>query len=134
VKALARQTPAGPVDLPLVLVDLTAGVAAAAEVDPSWLAEVDRRRAAARAAVVAAGRQEELEAALHTVLLAATTPVDAGIDARVASGACLWILAGAVASALAGPPDPFHAWGRLVAAGWWPIGPSGGRLVVSTST
>jgi transglutaminase-like putative cysteine protease len=66
-------------------------------------------------------------------LLAATGRLDAGVDARVASGARLWLLAGAVASALAGPPDPFHAWGRLVAAGWWPVGPSRGRLVMSAS-
>ena len=133
VEALAPKTPAGTVHLPLARVDLVAGVEAAAGVDPSWLAEVDRRRAAARAAVMAAGREEELEAALHVALLVATGPPDAGVDARVASGARLWLLAGAVASALAGPPDPFHAWGRLLAAGWWPIGPSGGRLVLSAS-
>jgi hypothetical protein len=50
----------------------------------------------------------------------------------VASGARLWLLTGAVVSALAGAdPDPFRAWGALVAAGWWPVGPSGGRLVLS---
>ena len=133
VTALAPQTPAGMVELPLVCVDLAAGVEAAAGVDASWVAEVDRRRAAARAAVVGTGREDELEAALHVVLLVATERLDAGVDARVASGARLWLLAGAVASALAGPPDPFHAWGRLVAAGWWPIGPAGGRLVLSAS-
>jgi hypothetical protein len=133
IEVLARQTPAGRVDLPLVCVDLVAGVEAAAGVDPSWLAEVDRRRMAARAAVVAAGREDELEAALHVAMLVGTGRLDAGVDARVASGARLWLLAGAVASALTGPPDPFHAWGRLVAAGWWPVGPSRGRLVMSAS-
>jgi hypothetical protein len=133
IEVLAPQTPAGRVDLPLVCVDLVAGAEAAAGVDPSWLADVDRRRMAARAAVVAAGREDELEAALHVAMLVATGRLDAGVDARVASGARLWLLAGAVASALAGAPDPFHAWGRLVAAGWWPVGPSRGRLVMSAS-
>jgi hypothetical protein len=126
VDALAPQTPAGVVELPLEYVDLDAGVEAAAGVDREWLAEVDRRRAAARDAVVAAGRGQQLEAALHVALLAEVER----LDARVASGARLWLLAGAVASALRGEPDEFHAWGRLVAAGWWPIGPVGGRLVV----
>ena len=133
VEALARRTPAGPVALPLLCVDLAAGVEAAAGVDPSWLAEVDRRRAAARHDVVAGGRGEQLEAALHVALLVATVQLGAGVDAHVASGARLWLLAGAVASALRGEPDPFQAWGRLVAAGWWPVGPSGGRLVVSAA-
>jgi hypothetical protein len=133
VEALARRTPSGVVDLPLACVDLAAGVEAAAGVDRSWLAEVDRRRAAARRDVVAAGRGEQLEAALHVALLVATAHVGAGVDARVASGARLWLLAGAVASALRGEPDHFHPWGRLVAAGWWPVGPSGGRLVVSAA-
>jgi hypothetical protein len=133
VAALAPETPAGRVDLPVVCVDLAAGVEAAAAVDPSWLAEVDRRRTAARDDVVAAGRAEALEAALHVALLVATGSVDGGVDSRIASGARLWLLAGAVASALRGPPDPFDAWARLVAAGWWPVGPSGGRLVVSAA-
>ncbi|MGH9277448.1 MAG: hypothetical protein ACRD12_04990, partial [Acidimicrobiales bacterium] len=111
------------------------GVEAAGRVDRVWLAEVDRRRAAARSAVVAAGREQQMEAALRAALVAATerlTPADHGVDGRVASGAQLWLLAGAVVSALSGAdPDPFEAWGRLVAAGWWPIGPCDGRLVVS---
>lgn len=133
VPALAQETPAGRVDLPVVCVGLAAGVEAAAAVDPSWLAQVERRRSAARDDVVAAGRAEELEAALHVALLVATASVDGDVDARIASGARLWLLAGAVASALRGQPDPFDAWGRLVAAGWWPVGPSGGRLVVSSA-
>lgn len=131
VAALAPYTPAGRIDLPVACVDLAAGVEAAAAVDPSWLAEVDRRRGRARDDVVAAGREEHLEAALHVAMLVGTRGVDG--DARVASGARLWLLAGAVASALRGQPDPFHAWGRLVVAGWWPVGPSGGRLVVSAA-
>lgn len=127
VEALARQTPAGPVGLPVQRVGLAAGVELAAHVDAGWLAEVERRRAAARAAVVSAGRAEELDAALHVALLLEM----ARVGDRVASGARLWLLAGAVASALAGGPDHFGAWGRLVAAGWWPIGPSGGRLVLA---
>ncbi len=131
--ALARMTPAGPVDLPLVAVALRAGVEAAASVDPDWLSEVDCRRAAARQAAVAAGRGAALEAALHDALVAATGAAGLDDDGRVASGARLWLLSGAIASALSGAePDPFRAWATLLAAGWWPIGPSGGRLVVST--
>ena len=136
VGRLAPATPAGPVDLPVDVVLLARGAAAAAAVDPSWLAAVDRRRAAGRHAVVAAGRGEELEAALHVALLLATERFDpaddADVDAHVASGARLWLLAGAVASALAGS-DAFAAWGRLVSAGWWPVGPVGGRLVVGAA-
>lgn len=131
VDALARRTPAGAVDLPLQRVDLTAGVEAAAGVDRAWLDVVDRRRAQVRQQVVDAGRSDELEAALHVALLLRSAGSDATEPARVASGARLWLLAGAVASALAGGPDPFGPWGHLVAAGWWPIGPTGGRLVLS---
>jgi hypothetical protein len=79
-----------------------------------------------------------MEAALHVAMLLATErldPVDdTDVDAHVASGARLWLLTGAVVSALAGvDPDPFAAWARLVTAGWWPVGPSGDRLVVSAS-
>lgn len=134
--ALAPHTPAGPIDLPLAVVARAAGVEAAARVDPTWLAEVDRRRAEPRRALAAAGREAEMEAALHVTMLVATERLDpaddADVEAHVASGAQLWLLAGAVVSALAGTdPDPFAAWAQLVAAGWWPIGPSGGRLVVS---
>lgn len=136
LEALARATPAGAVDLPLAVVTLVEGVEAAQRVDRAWLEALDRRRAAARTAVVAAGRERELEAALHVAMLVATERLDpaddADVDAHVASGACLWLVTGAVASALAGTsPDPFRPWARLVAAGWWPVGPSGGRLVLS---
>jgi len=136
VEGLARATPAGPVGLPVRLVALPAGVEAAARVDAAWLAAVDRRRDGPRHALAAAGRGEEMEAALHVAMLMATErldPADDGDeDAHVSSGARLWLLAGAVVSALAGAePDPFEAWARLVVAGWWPVGPSGGHLVVS---
>jgi hypothetical protein len=139
VEPLARATPAGTVRLPLALVALPDGVAAAARVDRTWLGEVDRRRAAARQAVVAAGRGAEMEAALQTAMVAATERFDptddTDVDAHVASGARLWLLTGAVVSALTGiDPDPFEPWGRLVTAGWWPIGPSDGRLVVSEAS
>jgi len=139
VEALVRATPAGLVDLPVAVVDLREGVAAADRVDPAWLAAVDRRRAECRASVVAAGREEELETALHAVALLATEqldpPDDADVDQHVASGARLWLLTGAVASALSGAdPDPFASWAALVTAGWWPVGPSEGRLVVSRPT
>ena len=135
---LAAATPAGRVDLPLAVVGLAAGVRAAAAVDPAWLAALDRARAEARCAVVAAGRGAELEAALRAGLPVLTELLDpAGdedVDAHVASGARLWLLAGAMASERAGrDPDPFAPWAALVAAGWWPVGPSGGRLVVSTA-
>lgn len=136
VETLARATPAGTVHLPLAVVDLGAGVEAAARVDLDWLAVMDRRRAGARRALLAAGRGGELEAALHVAVLVATERLDpagdADVEAHVASGARLWLLAGAVVSALVGTtPDPFAPWARLVTAGWWPVGPSGGRLVVS---
>lgn len=136
VEVLARATPAGTVGLPVRLVALSAGVEAAAGVDAAWLAAVDRARAGPRRALTEAGRGEEMEAAVHVAMLLATERLDpsddADLDAHVASGARLWLLAGAVVSALAGAqPDPFEAWARLVVAGWWPVGPSGGRLVVS---
>lgn len=136
VERLARATPAGTVALPLAVVTLADGVAAAARVDPAWLGEVDRRRAASRHALVAAGRGAEMEAALEAAMVRAIERFDPAddtdVDAHVASGARLWLLTGAVVSALTGvDPDPFEPWARLVTAGWWPVGPSDGRLVVS---
>lgn len=138
VGALAAATPAGAVGLPLAVVALDEAVHSSTRVDPGWLAEVDRRRSAFRRAVVSAGREDALEAALHVGVLLGVDRLDpaadADTDAHVASGARLWLLAGAVASALAGAgadPDPFAAWAALVTAGWWPIGPTDGRLVVS---
>jgi hypothetical protein len=131
---LARSTPAGDIDLPLVVVGLAEGVRAATEVDTGWLAEVERCRTARRDALVAAGREAEMEAALQAAIPKATERFDpAGdgdVDAHIASGAQLWLQSGAVVSALVGEPDPFAAWALLVAEGWWPVGPSGGRLVV----
>ena len=134
--ALAPATPGGTVSLPVEVVGLRAGVEAERELDRAWLAEVERRRDAARTALVAAGRRDELEAALNVTILLATERFDPAddtdVDAHVASGARSWLLTGAVASALAGTdPDPFDAWAHLVAAGWWPVGPCGGRLVIS---
>ncbi|HEV3498521.1 MAG TPA: hypothetical protein VHA34_19455 [Actinomycetes bacterium] len=138
VEALAVLTPAGRLPLPVHRVSLLLAIEAQAELDPVWLAEVDSRRDRGRRALVAAGRQDDMEAALNLVILIATErfdpPDDTDVDAHAASGARLWLLTGAVVSALAGgAPDPFQAWGRLVAAGWWPVGPCGGRLVVSTA-
>lgn len=137
VAALARATPAGTVELPLAVVASAAAVEATAEVEPAWLAEVDRERSAARRALLEAGRSVELEAALHVAVLVATDELDPAddtdVDSHVASGARLWLLTGAVVSALAGlEPDAFAPWGWLVAAGFWPVGPTGGRLVVGT--
>jgi hypothetical protein len=136
VEALAPSTPAGPVALPLDVEGLPVAVAAQDRLDPAWLAEVERRRDTARAVLVAAGREAELEAALHVAMLLATERFDPAddtdVDAHVASGARLWLLTAAVASALAGAdPDPFAAWARLVVAGWWPVGPCGDRLVLA---
>ena len=138
VGVLAGMTPAGRVDLPLAVVGLADGVEAAAQLDTQWLAAVDRRRTGCRRALAAAGRDEQMEAALHVAVLVATERLDpdddADVDAHVASGARLWLVAGAVVSALSGAdPDPFWSWGRLVAAGWWPVGPCGGRLVLSAA-
>ena len=134
--ALVRDSPVGPLELPVAVLDLPDAVDAAAAVDPTWLEAVDRRRESLRSALVAAGRDTEMEAALHVSMLVATERLDpagdADVDAHVASGAQLWLLTGAVVAALAGAePDPFEPWARLVAAGWWPVGPSGGRLVVT---
>jgi hypothetical protein len=138
VASLAAATPTGRLDLPLAVVDPTEGVEHSADVDPAWLAAVDRRRAAARPPLLAAGRADELEAALHVAMLVATEVLDppgAGdIDAHVASGAQLWLLGGAVAWSLAGggrARNPFGPWAELVTAGWWPVGPSRGELVVA---
>lgn len=138
VEPLARATPAGTVTLPLAMVPLSDGVAAAARVDEAWLRAVDRRRSECRDRVVAAGRRAEMEAALGETMELATERFDPADDedvaAHVASGARLWLLTGAVVSALAGAdPDPFEAWARLVTAGWWPVGPCGDRLVVSAA-
>jgi hypothetical protein len=131
--ALGRATPAGGLDLPVVVVDLGAGMAAAEAVDRAWMGVVDARREAPRARLRAHGRSPELEAALHLAMLVGTAGVGSedGEAARVASGARLWLLAGAVAWALLDDPDdPFAAWGDLVSYGLWPVGPVDGRLVV----
>lgn len=136
VSRLAPSTPAGRLDLPLAMVDVAAGAAAAGDVDRLWLADVERRREQARRALVDAGRGAELEVALARVVPLAVERFDpaddADVAAHVASGGRLWLLTAAVASALAAGADhdPFAAWARLVVAGWWPVGPVGGTLVV----
>lgn len=135
VEALARRTPAGAVDLPVAVVGLADASVEAGRVDAGWLDRADAVRAALRRDAVAAGGEAALEAAVHVAVLVATERLDpAGdgdVDAHVASGAQLWLVAGAVAAAVAGAqPDPFAAWARLVSAGWWPVGPAGKRLVV----
>ena len=137
VEELARRTPAGRVDLPLAVVERNGAVAVVDAVDPEWMAVVEQRRSAPRAALVAGGRAVELEAALNLVMLVGTEPVDGDrhqLEARTASGARLWLLGGAVAWALAGGDDPFRAWAELVSYGLWPVGPAGGRLVVGAPT
>ncbi len=137
VASLATATPTGHLDLPLSVVSLAEGVERSAGVDPSWLAAVDERRAAARPPLVAAGRSDELEAALHVAMLVATDVLDpaadADVDAHVASGAQLWLLGAAVAWALVagGTDHAFAPWAELVTTGLWPVGPSSGQLVVA---
>jgi hypothetical protein len=133
VDQLARRTPAGTVDLPIAVAGLADAVGVADEVDPAWIAVVDERRSASRAGLVAGGRGVELEAALNLAMLLGTDGVDGdrrALEARVASGARLWLLGGAVAWALAGGDDPFGAWAELVSFGFWPVGPVRGRLVL----
>ncbi|MEN3314785.1 MAG: hypothetical protein V7605_1019 [Acidimicrobiaceae bacterium] len=133
IARLAAATPAGPVTDPLALVSLAEAVEATAAVDRAWLDAVDRCRVVPRPGLEAAGRGTELEAGLHLAMLLATGPVDdsvAGV-ARVASGARLWLLGGAIAWALTGDAaDPFACWAELVSYGLWPVGPVGGRLLV----
>jgi hypothetical protein len=134
---LAAATPGGAVIAPLVVVDQARAAQVAGTVDASWLTKVDRRRSQPRPLLAGAGRATELEAALHLAMLLATLPVaeDAPPEARVASGARLWLLGGVVAWALLGDVgDPFAAWGELVSYGMWPVGPVGGRLVVAVGT
>ena len=136
VEALALMTPAGTLGLPVHFVSPRVAVEAQGELDEKWLAEVSGRRDRARQAVVAGGRQVEMEAALNLAILMATERFDpaddSDVDAHAASGARLWLLTGAAVSALGGVvPDPFEPWARLTAAGWWPVGPCGGRLLVS---
>jgi hypothetical protein len=127
-----RNTPAGPLDLPVRVVSLAEGVQRAGHVDPAWLAAVEERRSTPRPALAAAGRTTELNAALNLAMLLATGPVDGGDGAaRVASGARLWLLGAGVAWALlAAERDPFAPWTDLVSVGIWPVGPVGARLVV----
>jgi hypothetical protein len=137
VAALARSTPAGPLARPVSLVALGEAVRAAGSVPADWLAVVDARRAEGRRLVVGSGRDRELEAALRvTMLLAADTLSPGGMptEGRVASGAQLWLLAGAVAWAMAGSGDnPFGPWATLVVGRLWPVGPVGHALVVGTT-
>ncbi len=131
VAALARATPAGSVGLPVVVVDLAAAAADAAAVDRTWMSVVEARRVAPRDMLLAHGRGLQLEAALNLTMLVATGSVDDGEAARVASGARLWLLGGAVAWALLDDADdPFAAWAEIVSHGLWPVGPARGRLVV----
>jgi hypothetical protein len=133
--ARARDTPAGPVWLPVEVVPLAAGIDWADSVDRSWLAAVDRRRHRARHLLADSGRGDDLEAALHVAMLVATEALDPADDrdpgAHAASGAQLWLVGAAVAWALAHPgANPFAPWAELVASGLWPIGPVQGRMVV----
>lgn len=138
ITQLAAATPGGWVDLPLEEVTLSEGVRRTTTLEQAWLADVDRCRSAPRPALAAAGRSDEVEAALHVAMLVATEALDpaedSDVDAHVASGAQLWLLAGAVVWALSGGgrgANPFGPWVELIAAGRWPVGPSQGRLVLS---
>lgn len=134
VDGLTRATPAGDVDLPVTAAGLAEAVRAADEVDQDWMAEVERRRPVPRSMLGVAGRTAQLEAALNLAMLLGTGPVpdhDGDGDARVASGARLWLLGAGVSWALTERgDDPFAAWTELVSYGIWPVGPASGRLVV----
>ncbi len=135
-EGLASQTPIGTLGLPVCLLGLAEAVEAAAGVDPAWLAAVEQRRSTPRRALLDAGRHHQLEAALHMAMLLGAEQLDpdddADVDAHVASGAMLWILGAAVAWALVpDTPSPFTPWAALVAHRLWPVGPSGGKLVLS---
>ena len=151
LSALATSTPAGAVQLPVDVVPLEEAAEAAEAVDAAWLAEVERLRSAPRSALVDSGRETELEAALHVAMVLAVerlAPTSRpcrdvgptggppsrhghGEGGHMASGAQLWLLAGAVAWALStAGPNPFGPWAELVADGLWPVGPRRGRLVV----
>jgi len=136
IAGLAAATPAGPRADVLALVGFAEAAEASADVDRDWLREVDRCRSAPRAALEAAGRGTELEAALNLGMLLATGPVDEtpGAEDRVASGGRLWLLGGALAWALTGTnADPFACWAELVSYGLWPVGPVAGHLVVGVT-
>lgn len=133
---LARATPGGWLDLPVEVVSLAGGVEASADVDPAWLAAVEGRRAEPRGALAAAGRTADLDAALNVGMLLATERFgvpDGDVAARIASGARLWLLGGAIAWALTSDAGPFAAWAELVACDLWPVGPTGGRLLVAVT-
>jgi hypothetical protein len=135
IDKLVRDTPGGRVDVPVVVVPLGAAADLAARVQADWVDAVDLRRSAPRRALVEAGREPQLEAALHTAMLLAVDRLPAsvdGTDVRAASGLQLWVLGGMVTAALAPVgPDPFAPWAELLGYGLWPIGPSAGRLVVA---
>jgi hypothetical protein len=125
------------VDLPVTCVTLESAMEEAAMVDREWLAAVDATRSAPRRPLLEAGRGDDLEAALNIAMLLASarlgSPHDAAL-ARMASGAQLWLLAGAVAWALLDPRhSPFSSWAALVVSGYWPIGPSRGRLTLAST-
>lgn len=140
VEALARSTPLGPVAWPVRVVPRRQGVDAVAALDAGWVDRLEVRRRASRRELARRGRDTDLEAALHVAMVLATERLDPvlddDVDAHVASGAQLWILGAAVAWCLLAPPerDPFAAWAELVVRGWWPVGPSRGRLVVAQAT
>lgn len=135
---LARDTPGGPVDLPIAMVPRETAAELATLLEPGWVDAVDLRRSAPRRALVEAGRGPELEAALHAAMLLAVERLPAsenGSDLRAASGLQLWLLGGMVTAALAAvDPDPFGPWAELLGFGLWPIGPAAGRLVVGDPT
>ncbi|MFG3439674.1 hypothetical protein ACGF0J_20720 [Nonomuraea sp. NPDC047897] len=102
-------------------------------VDARWLAGLERRRHAARAALRAAGRDDRLELGEHVAMLLTTPllepadPDDA--DARAVSGAVLWLVGTLVATALAEDADDLLA--DLLGRGWWPVGPVDGAFLVA---
>lgn len=128
---------AGPVPPGTEPVDLTRAVAEMDRVAGAWLAGLGDHAERARTRLAADGRTDDLDTALHLAMLLATYRLgrvdDCGLDgadARAVSGALLWLVSGAVTTALAGD-DGFHREAGLIAEGWWPVGPVDGRFLIA---
>ncbi|MDP9870194.1 MULTISPECIES: hypothetical protein [Streptosporangium] len=136
--------PARPATRFTVVRDRATATAAMDLVDPGWLADLDRRRAAARSRLLDAGREEQLELAEHVAMLVATPRLDPADQtdpgARAVSGALLWLIGTVVAGALAdgdGEEDEDGTLAELtdlLTDGWWPIGRVNGRFLITPYT
>ncbi|WP_051865939.1 hypothetical protein [Streptosporangium roseum] len=136
--------PARPATRFTVVLDRGTAAATMDLVDPGWLADLDRRRAAARSRLLEAGREDQLELAEHVAMLVATPRLDPAdpedAEARAVSGALLWLIGTVVAGALAGGDGGEDEDGTLaeladlLESGWWPIGRVNGRFLITPYT